>query len=104
MKKNTKDILVALNVTALILSGSLPVMAGNKPQETTVSEADITQPANQANPSTSNLQNSDKMGNVKKRIPKMQEKVGAGYCGAGKCGGGESLKKTDIPLPKAEGK
>jgi hypothetical protein len=44
------------------------------------------------------------MGNLKNRIPKVQEKVGAGFCGAGKCGGGDSLKKTDIPLPKAEGK
>lgn len=104
MEKNTKDILVALNVTALILSGSLPAMAGNKPQETTVSKEEITQPANQANPSTSNLQNSDIKGIVKNRIPKVQENVRSGFCGAGKCGGGDSLKKAVIPLPKAESK
>lgn len=96
MKENIKKVLAALNVTALILGGSLPVIAGDQPQGVSVPKAEIVQPA-QKMPVNGALQDLDNKEALKNRIPKVREKVGSGFCGAGKCGG--DAKKADIPLP-----
>lgn len=101
MKNNAKKLLAALNVTTLIMSGSLPVMAGDKPAAAEPKAA-IVRPAGQPALNSGNLQNLDQKEAVKNKIPQTREKVGAGFCGAGKCGGGkcgESLKNADVPHP-----
>lgn len=102
MNKNAKKLLAALNVTTLIISGSLPVLAGDKPAAPMEPKAAIVQPAGRTAQDSNNPQNLGQKEILKNKIPQTREKVGSGFCGAGKCGGGkcgESLKKADVPHP-----